>query len=373
MSQFIKPQQGLLDIQPYLGGEDIFPQGYTRKSLLSSNENPFGASPKAIMAIQDAISNVHLYPSGSSRKLRESLAEHHNIEAARIVCTNGSEEGLTLLIRAFAGHGDEILFSQYAFSLYKIVTQAIGGIPVEAPAANYSIDVDALLNCVSQKTKIVILDNPRNPIGNYLLRDEVLRLRKSLPENILLILDSAYGEYMSRPDYTAGIDLVDQFDNVVMTRTFSKFYGLAGLRLGWMYGPLYLMDYVNRIRPPFCCNSLALSAAKAALTDDEHQQEVLSHQQTMMQWFTDQIKLLDLNFIPSVTNFVTVEFPPEGPYTANAAYLRLAQDGYIVRPLKAYGLPNHLRITLGRLEDMEAVVRILKLLLLKDVALFQYA
>lgn len=359
MSHSIKPQPGILNIKPYVGGEDIIPAGYTCKVLLSSNENPLGASPRVIEVMQDLATNIHIYPSGTSRKLKASIAEFNGLDPQKILCTNGSEDGLTLLIRAFAGAGDEVVFSQYAFSLYKIVTMAIGGVPVAAPAADYTIDVDSILNCVSPKTKIVILDNPSNPVGGYVTRDEVLRLRKNLPEDVLLILDSAYAEYMTVEDYTNGIDLVDQFENVVMTRTFSKFYGLAGLRVGWMYAPNYIIDYVNRIRAPFCCNSQVQEVAIAALADVEHQNAVRAHNQMILPWFMEQLRTLGLNFIPSVTNFVTVEFPSEGPVTAESVYYRLAKDGYIVRPIGGYGLTNHLRITLGLKQDMEKVVQIL--------------
>ncbi len=360
MSDTVRPLPGILNIKPYIGGEDIIPKGYTCKVLLSSNENPFGPSLRVLQVIKDAAKRAHVYPSGSSRILKEAIAEFHGLDKDRILCTNGSEDGLTLLIRTFAGVGDEVLFSAHAFSLYGIVSLAVGATPVAAPARKYNIDVDALLAAVSPRTKIVILDNPRNPIGSYIGRDEVLRLRQNLPDHVLLVLDSAYAEYMTAEDYTAGIDLVDQFDNVVMTRTFSKFYALAGLRLGWMYGPAQIIDWVNRIRAPFCCNSGVQEAGIAALVDVEHQDLVRHHQQTMLPWFMDKLGTLGLNYVPSVTNFVLVEFESEGPFTADAVYLRLAEDGYIVRPVKGYGLPNHLRITLGAQKDMEAVVSILE-------------
>jgi histidinol-phosphate aminotransferase len=360
MPHTLKPQPGLLNLKPYVGGEDIIPKGYECKVLLSSNENPLGASPDVVKAIQETAQNIHIYPSGTARKLKAGIAQHYGLAVDRILCTNGSEDGLTLLIRAFAGPGDEVLYSQYAFSLYGIVTRSIGAFPVIAPALNYNIDVDALLKCVTPKTRIVILDNPRNPIGMYIPAHEVRRLREGLPQDVLLVLDSAYGEYMTSADYSAGIDFVDQFDNVVMTRTFSKFYGLAGLRVGWMYAQEHIIDYVNRIRAPFCCNSLVQGAGCAALQDVAHQAAVKAHHEQMMPWFMDQLRGLGYSFVPSVTNFVLVEFPAEGACHADAAYLRLAQDGYIVRPVTGYGLPNHLRITVGLKEDMEQVVEILR-------------
>lgn len=359
MSHMIQPKPGILNIRPYVGGEDIVPKGCQAKVLLSSNENPFGPSPLAIKAIQEQATRGHIYPSGSSRKLREAIAEFHGLDADRILCTSGSEDGLTQLIRAYAGPGDEVLFSRHAFSLYGIVSLAVGATPVPADTSNYNIDVDSLLAAVTGRTKMVILDNPRNPIGSYLSRYEVLRLRQNLPENVLLVLDSAYAEYMTQEDYTAGIDMVNQFENVVMTRTFSKFYALAGLRLGWMYSSPQIIDVINRIRLPFCCNSLVQEAGMAALSDVAHQEKVRSHNSTMLSWFMGELDKLRLPYVPSVTNFVLTEFQPEGPTSADNVYLYLAREGYIVRPVKGYGLPNHLRITLGLEEDMRALLSLL--------------
>ncbi len=359
MTHSIQPQPGLLHIKPYVGGEDIIPKGYQCKVLLSSNENPLGASPKAMKVLQDNAARIHIYPSGTSRKLKGKLAEIHGLEENRLLCTNGSEDGLTLLIRAFAGQGDEVVFSQYAFSLYRIVSLSVGATPVAAPAPNLTVAVDSILASVTSKTKLVVIDNPSNPIGGYINREEVLRLRRGLPQNVLLVLDSAYAEYMSSDDYTAGIDLVNEFENVVMTRTFSKFYGLAGLRVGWMYGPECLINYVNRIRAPFCCNSLVQDVAIAALEDEGHQEAVMAHNRQTLSWFMAQLDALGLNYIPSVTNFVTVEFSKHGACSAEGVYLRLAEDGYIVRPIPGYGLPDHLRITMGLQEHMEKVVQIL--------------
>lgn len=354
MNDQVKPQPGIYNIKPYIGGEDIIPKGFQSKVLLSSNENPFGPSPKVVQTIQENLSRLHIYPSGSAKILKESIASFHGINPEMVMCTNGSEEGLTLLIRAFAGPGDEVVFSQYAFSIYNIATQSTGATPIKASAPNYTTDVDQILKCVTDKTKIVVIDNPSNPIGGYLPKVEIQRLHNNLRPDILLILDSAYAEYMQAKDYSPGIELVEQYENVIMTRTFSKFYALAGLRLGWLYAQPRLYDFVNRIRPPFCCNMLAQKCGVAALQDQEHQQKVISHQQEVLLWFMKELDLLNISYIPSVTNFVTAEFAD-----AESVYLRLAQEGYIVRPLKPYQLNNHLRITLGKKEDMEKVIAIL--------------
>lgn len=359
MSHPIIPHAGIVDIKPQLRG-DVTPPGYTLKVGLCANENPLGPSPKVVATILEHISEIHKYPNATASQLRKSLSDYYKIQPDQISCTTGSEDALTLLVRAFAGPGDEILYSQYGFLVFGKATLSVGATPVIVPAPHLSIDLNALLSRVTSKTKIVLLDNPSNPIGTYIPKDELIRLRKALPEHVLLVLDSAYAEYMSNDDYTDGIDLIQKYDNVVMTRSFSKFYGLAGMRLGWIYGPPYIIEYINRIRAPFGCSSLVQHAGIAALEDSAHQHAVLHHHQTVHPWFSAKLKELGLKFVPSVTNFILLEFPSNDPYTAEAAFLSLAKEGYIVFPVKGYGLMNHLRITLGVKEDMEGVVQILR-------------
>ena len=359
MPHTIKPRSGIVDISPYVGG-DITPQGYTRRVALSSNENPLGPGERVIEKIQALASEVYKYPRGSSPNLRGVIADFHKLDAEQILCTNGSEAALSLLIRTFAGPGDEVLMSQYSFAFFEIAAKASGATAIKAPAPKLRLEVDNLLAYVTHKTKVVLIDNPSNPIGTYLSRSEIVRLREALPDHVLLVLDSAYAEYVLREDYSDGIDLVQANDNIVMTRTFSKFYGMAGLRIGWFYGPAYIVDYINRVRTPFCCNLLAQHAGIAALEDTKHQQMVRDHFQSVHPWFSVQLKDLGLKFTPSVTNFILVEFPVKGMHTAEATYLSLAEKGYIVRPLVPYGLMHYLRITIGLRKDMEGVVQTLR-------------
>lgn len=359
MSQTIIPRPGLLDIKSQLRG-DATPPGYTLKVGLSANENPLGPSPKVIKNVLERVAEIHKYPNATAGKLRQSLADFHGIHPDQISCTTGSEDALTLLIRAFAGSGDEVVYSQYGFLVFGKAALSVAATPIIVPAPRLSVDLESLIARVSNKTKIVLLDNPSNPIGTYINKSDLIRLREALPDHVLLVLDSAYAEYMTRDDYTDGIDLVQKYDNVVMTRTFSKFYGLAGMRLGWIYGPPYIIEYINRIRAPFGCNVLAQHAGVAALEDSTHQQAVLHHHKTVHPWFSAELKELGLKFVPSVTNFILVEFPSQGPHTAEAAFLCLAEKGYIVFPVKGYGLTNHLRITLGLKEDMDGVVQTLR-------------
>jgi len=237
--------------------------GSGRTFKLSANETPFGPSPRAVQAVRDMADKLAIYPEGSSRKLREAIGARYGLDPARIVAGAGSDEILEMLALAYIGPGDEGLYSQYGFLEYKIVTLSAGGTPVVAPERHYTTDVDALLACVTEKTRLVFLANPNNPTGTYLPASEVERLARGLPKNAILVLDGAYAEYVEREDYEAGVALVDALDNVVMTRTFSKIYGLAGLRIGWGYGSDHIVDALNRIRPPFNVSSLGSAYRKS--------------------------------------------------------------------------------------------------------------
>jgi len=346
----LAPKPGILKITPYIGG-DINPPGVTRLVGLSSNENALGPSPKAISAIQENLPSIHLYPSGGAHKLRKVIAKHHHLDPDRIVCSNGSEELIQLLIQGYAGVNDEVLFSQYAFFTFKIFTNCVGATAVETPAPNLSIDIDQIIANITPHTRVVLIDNPSNPIGSLVKSNDIRRLHAALPSNVLLVLDSAYAEYVADPDYTAGQDLVEEFDNVVMTRTFSKFYGLAGIRIGWCYAPPNVVDVLHRIRPPFSTNSLAQIAAEAALSDKEYITAVRNHYLEVLPWFMEQLDGIGLNYIPSVTNFVLVKF-----LDSPKVYTYLASKGIIVRPVGNYGLDEWLRISLGRKKDMEQVI-----------------
>ena len=262
-----EPQPGIMGIQAYVGGGHEMP-GVDRVVILSANETPLGPSAKAVSAYRQLADNLHRYPEGGSIDLRRAIAGRFGCDADRIVCGNGSDELIALLVRAYAGQGDEVLYSRHGFLMYPIATRSVGAIPVAAPEANYTVDVDAMLSKVSDKTRITFVANPNNPTGSYISTDEMRRLRVGLPDDVLLVIDSAYAEYVSRNDYSTGAELVEEFDNIVMTRTFSKIFGLAALRLGWAYCPPAVADVLNRIRGPFNVTAAAQAAGIAALADD---------------------------------------------------------------------------------------------------------
>ena len=264
----LTPRPGIMQISPYIGGRASL-DSRQKVIRLASNESALGPSPRAITAYEAESKNLHRYPDGGAHDLRAALGKLHSLEAARIVCGTGSDEILQLLTKAYAGPGDEVLFSRHGFLVYELAARAAGATPVAAPEVDYHSDVDALLAKVNDKTRIVFLANPNNPTGSYLAKPEMHRLWSALPENILLVVDAAYAEFVSAEDYDAGAELVEAGKNVVMTRTFSKIYGLASLRLGWCYGSAEVIDVLNRVRGPFNNTGPALAAGLAAVTGKE--------------------------------------------------------------------------------------------------------
>ena len=349
------PRPGVMAIDPYVPGKSAAP-GSGRTFKLSANETPFGPSPHAVQAVRDMADKLAIYPEGSSRKLREAIGARYGLDPARIVAGAGSDEILEMLALAYIGPGDEGLYSQYGFLEYKIVTLSAGGTPVVAPERNYTTDVDALLACVTEKTRLVFLANPNNPTGTYLPASEVERLARGLPKKAILVLDGAYAEYVEREDYEAGVALVDALDNVVMTRTFSKIYGLAGLRIGWGYGSDHIVDALNRIRPPFNVSSLGSAAGIAALEDVGHIEKSIAHNSRWLPWLTQEITALGLEVLPSVANFIAIRFPDTPGQTADDADHFLTERGLILRAIKAYGMGEFLRLTIGSEEANRLVV-----------------
>jgi histidinol-phosphate aminotransferase len=300
-----------------------------------------------------AASELHRYPDGDTAKLRQALGRHYGLDPARIVCGAGSDEILNLLVRAYCGPGDELLYSQYGFLMYAINALGVGATPVAAPARGYGSDVDAMLAAVTDRTRIVCLANPNNPTGTYVTKDDVRRLHAGLPKNVLLIIDAAYAEYVSRNDYESGVELVDQAENVVMTRTFSKIYGLGGLRLGWMYGPAGIVDVMSRLRQPFNVNLPAQIAGIAALEDISHTDASRTNNDIWLPWLSAELTKLGLEPVPSVGNFLLVGFGSKERAVAANAWLM--NDGLIPRLVAGYGLPEHLRITVGTEAEVKAV------------------
>jgi histidinol-phosphate aminotransferase len=340
------PKPGVLDIAAYVGGRTPA-AGDVDSHKLSSNESATGPSPEAIAAFESARSALNIYPDGEMHMLRGAIGEAFGLNPDRIVCGNGSGELLTMLAGAYLRPGDEVLFSEHAFLLYRIATLANSAIPVVVPETDLKIDVDAMLGAISPRTRIVFLTNPSNPTGSYLSSSEVRRLHAGVPPSTLFVIDAAYGEYVQRNDYDTGIEMVSQFDNVVMTRTFSKIHGLAGLRVGWAFCPASVADVLNRIRGPFNVSLPAQRAAAAALHDRRHVEDAVAYNEKWKSWLSDKIRRTGLRVDDSVTNFILIHFPAEGPHTAKAADAFLSARGLVLRGVTNYGLPHCLRLTIG--------------------------
>ncbi len=353
------PRAGVLTIDAYVPGKSAAPAG-VKLHKLSSNETPLGASPEAIAAYRAVADKLEFYPDGNSMALREAIAQRYGLDAARIVCGAGSDELLNLITHAYIGPGDEGLYSEFGFLVYKIAILAAGGQPVIAKERDHTTDVDAMLAALTPQTKIVYLANPNNPTGTYIPFEEVKRLHAGLPPHVLLVLDAAYAEYVRRNDYSAGMELVSESDNVVMCRTFSKIHGLAALRIGWAYMPPHVADALNRIRGPFNMNAPAIAAGAAAIKDQAHMDAALAHNDHWLPWLTQEITALGLEVTPSVGNFLLVHFPAKAGKTAKEADAFLSSRGLILRAVGAYGLPHALRLTIGDEEANRLVVATLK-------------
>ncbi len=354
-----QPRPGVLQIEAYVPGKSHAP-GVEKVFKLSSNETPLGPSAKAVEAFATAAGNLQDYPDGSAHLLREAIARAEGLDAARIICGAGSDELLNLVAHTFVGDGDEVIFSQHGFLVYRIATLAAGGVPVVAPEADLTTDVDAILARVSARTRVVFVANPNNPTGTYLPFSEVRRLHAGLPPNVLLVLDAAYAEYVRRNDFETGLELALSAENVLMTRTFSKIHGLAALRIGWAVGPAPVIDAMNRVRGPFNMNAPALLAGAAAIADAAHVERSVAHNAQWLPWLTAEIEKLGLNVTPSVANFLLIHFPPVPGRTAKEADAFLTRRGLILRSVASYGLPDALRMTVGTEEANLKVVAALK-------------
>ncbi len=346
-----------MGIAPYVGGKSKAKPG-VKVVKLSSNETPLGPSPKAIAAYETTATVLHRYPDGTATLLRDTIAKVKNLPADQIVCGNGSDELIGLLVHAYAGAGDEVLISEHGFLMYQIYAQSFGAVTVKAPEKNLRTDVEAMLARVTPKTKIVFVANPNNPTGSYITRDELKRLHDGLPPHVILALDGAYAEYADKPDYTCGRDMVASSNNVVVLRTFSKIYGLSALRLGWMYAPAGIVDAINRIRSPFNVSAAALAAGAAAMEDEDFVAYTRKFNNEQLAYLINEISKLGLTVHPTIANFVLVQFP-EGSKNAAAANVFMMDLGLIPREVANYGLPQCLRISVGLEEDNRAVVQAL--------------
>ena len=350
------PNPGILDIAPYTPGKSPVQEPGRKVFKLSANETPFGPSPKAIDAYKAAAAHLEDYPEGTSRVLREAIGRAFGLDPDRIICGAGSDELLNLLAHAYLSRGDEAISTTHGFLVYPIATKANGAVSVVAPETDFTADVDAILKLVTPRTKLVWLANPNNPTGTYVPFDEIKRLRAGLPAHVLLVLDAAYSDYVSRNDYEMGLELVATTENTVMTHTFSKIHGLAALRVGWMFAPAHIVDALNRIRGPFNVSTPAMLAAVAAIEDTAHHQMSKTHTEKWRNWLTEELTKLGLRVTPSVANFVLIHFPLDKGKTAADADAFLTKRGLVLRALNNYRLPHALRMTIGTEEANRLVV-----------------
>jgi histidinol-phosphate aminotransferase len=338
----ITPQPGIMEIALYQGGA-AHVDGVTDVVKLSSNENPFGPSPKATDALRKAGLDLHRYPGTDHAGLRKAIGEVYGLDPENIICGVGSDEVLQFIAQSFAGLGDEVIYTEHGFSMYPILAHACGAKPVKVDETDRVVDVDKILAACTDKTRIVFIANPANPTGTMIPMEDCKRLAEGLPPQAILVLDGAYAEFVE--GYDGGAGMVESRDNVIMTRTFSKIYGLGGLRVGWGYAPKELINVLNRVRQPFNLNNLQLQVAEAALRDREYTEKCRLENARMRSWLIEALAGHGVQADESFTNFILARFADEKEANAADAYLK--SQGLIVRKVAGYGLPNCLRITVG--------------------------
>jgi histidinol-phosphate aminotransferase len=343
-----QPRPTILSIEPYVGGESKIP-GVNRIIKLSSNEGAFGVPPGARAAMVEAAAEMHRYPDGGATALREAIGRRFGLDPARIVCGNGSDELIGQLILSYGSEGTELVMSAHGFIMYDLAGRYAGCRVIKVPERDLQPDVDAMLAAVGPRTRLVFLANPNNPTGSLLPASEVERLRAGLPGDVLLVLDAAYAEYVTRPDYDPGTALVDAGTNTVMTRTFSKIFGMGGARLGWAYAPAPIADILNRVRGPFNVNAPAMAAGIAALAEPGWVEKSVAHNAEWRERLTGALRGLGIAVHPSEGNFILADFGT--PARAKAADAALRARGLIVRAMGGYSLPHCLRITVGTAEE----------------------
>lgn len=342
MNDTIRPQPGILDIALYEGGK-AHVAGVANAVKLSSNENPFGASDKAKEAFAKTVHSLHRYPNTDHFALRSAIGEVHDLDPNRIICGVGSDEIITFLCQAYAGPRDEVLFTEHGFLMYRISALAVGATPVEVPERERMADVDVILKACTSRTKLVFIANPNNPTGTMISPAEMERLAAGLPKQAILVIDGAYAEYVD--GYDGGAGLATTRDNVFMTRTFSKIYGLGGLRIGWGYGPRHIIDVLNRIRGPFNLSTTQLETAEAAVRDQDWVTKCRSENARMRHWLAEALAEVGVPSDVSMANFVLARFASTEEAEACDEFLQ--GQGLIVRRVASYKLPHCLRITVG--------------------------
>ena len=355
----VPAHESIMSLSPYVGGASSI-KGASRIIKLSSNEGAFGVNPTALEACRTAAEKMFRYPDGGSNELRRAIAEVHGLEEDRIVCASGSDETIGLLCHAYLKEGDEIIVPQYAFLMYRLYAIGCGAVAVTVPEKDRRIDVQAILDAVTPKTKIVFIANPANPTGTYLPESEIEKLCEGLPSNVMLVLDAAYAEFVAANDFNAGEKFVRKYPNVVMMRTFSKIYGLGGVRLGWSYASREITDVLNRVRGPFNVNSIAQAVGAAAVKDRAFVKKCFEHNLKWLEILQKELPAIGLTVTPSVTNFILVDFPARSGKSAAEADEFLKSKGIIVRRVVAYGLPDSLRMTIGNDEECGLLIDALK-------------
>jgi histidinol-phosphate aminotransferase len=357
------PKQWIMDIAPYVPGKSKTDDGRS-VAKLSSNENPLGTSEAARAAFEASDRSLFRYPDAAAPELREAIAAHHGLDPARVIYGTGSDEVLHLAAGAYAGPGDEVIFVRFGFAVYEIATRRVGATPVIAPDKDYATDVDAILACVTERTRVVFIANPNNPTGTYASRGEIARLHAGLPSDVMLVLDQAYAEYLGADEEDGGLELAISQPNVIVTRTFSKIHGLAAERIGWGYGSAEAVAAMHRIRAPFNVTTAGQHAAIAALGAADFVEHSRAHNDRWLQWLTDEVASmgnLGIRAVPSRANFLLVLF--EGAMSAEHAYKRLMHEGFIVRWLPGQKLPHGLRISIGTEEETRGVAAALRKIL----------
>jgi histidinol-phosphate aminotransferase len=354
----LTPRVGIGQIAPYRSAR--VPLDGRPFIDLSLSHNALGPSPKAVAAYRKVALSLHRYPDNEHTLLRAAIGRRYDIATDHITCSNGSDEMIQLVAEAYAGPGDEVLFHQYGYRGFHKAARMTGATPIVAAERDLSVDVEALADLAGEKTRIVFLANPNNPTGSYVPAEQVQRLRADLPPHTLLVLDSAYADYVRRDNYDPGFGLVEDHDNVLMVRTFSKLHGLAGLRVGWAYGPPSIIETLDRIRDPYNVGLAAQAAAAAALSDPEHEAATLEHNDAWIAWLSHELRAIGVRVYPSVCNFLLIRVPPDPTMSVAAVCAHLRERGILVKTLGEYGLGDCLRITVGSEEENHALVDALR-------------
>lgn len=351
---------GIQHLHPYVPGKPVSELerelGIKESIKLASNENPLGPSKKAKAVIHGLLEDLAYYPDGSGFMLTSALASRHDVTASSITLGNGSNDVLDIIARVFLSDGYEAIFSEYAFAVYPIVTQAVGATARIAKASDYGHDLDAIQSLITDHTRVIFIANPNNPTGTWLSSNALKDFMARVPESVIVVIDEAYFEYVKESDYPDTSTWLSDFDNLIVTRTFSKAYGLAALRIGYAISHPDIANLLNRVRQPFNANTLAQAAALAALEDTDHIQASVENNMLGMKQYEKAFSEMGLKWIPSVGNFITVDLSQE----AGPVDKQLLQSGVITRPVANYGMPNHLRISIGTQQQNERCIKALK-------------